>query len=407
MDAMAISVSTASDADADELADVAAATFALACPPDADPADVAATIAEHLSARHFGDYLADPQRLVLAVRDAGAIVGYAMLIDDPGDRGRVELSKMYVAAGHHRTGAAAALMNAGLDWASRRGAHTVWLGVNRSNRRAQRFYRKHGFEVVGTRTFRLGSSLEDDYVMARTERSDAVRFTLPGDTGTLTDDDLRRLYQHPAAGPGRCVVRANAIASLDGAATVGGTSGGLGGEGDRRLFGVLREQADVILVGAGTVRLENYGGARATPIAVVTRSGHLERDLRVFTGSEVTPLVLTCTASAPGARARLGPAAEVIDCSGNDPDQVDLAAALHRLAGRGLTRVLTEGGPSLLGAFAERGLLDELCVTAAPLLVGGDAVRILAGGAETPTPMRCRHVLTDPEGYLYLRYTSV
>ena len=249
--------------------------------------------------------------------------------------------------------------------------------------------------------------------------TDPVRWHLLGDGAAMADEDLYRLYAYPA-GSNRCVVRANFIASLDGGATTGGTSGGLGGAGDRALFAVQRELADVIVVGAGTARAENYGGARMSvaqrqrrhardqseipPIALVTRSGVLEHDLAVLTGSEVRPLVLTCTAVAAGARSRVGAAAEVIDCSAGDPGQVDLATLLGRLADRGLLRVLTEGGPSLLGAFIAAGLLDEMCLTSAPILVGGSAVRIAAGGAEALTAMRRAHVLTDDDGYLYTRY---
>jgi 5-amino-6-(5-phosphoribosylamino)uracil reductase len=246
-----------------------------------------------------------------------------------------------------------------------------------------------------------------------------VRFSVLGGQTPVPDDELFRLYAYPAVG-NRYVVRANVIASLDGGATTAGTSGGLGGAGDRRLFAVLRELADVIVVGAGTARAENYSGARMTvaqrhrrhsrgqseipPIALVTRSGVLEHDLGVLTSSEVPPLVLTCTAHADDARSRVGAAAEVIDCSVDDPDQVDMATALERLAARGLLRVLTEGGPSLLGAFIAAGLLDEMCLTSAPVLVGGGAVRIVAGAADGLTAMRRSHVLTDGAGYLYARY---
>ncbi len=175
--AMVIAVRTAGATDAAELAAVAAETFPLACPPTADAADIRAAIDANLSAAHFADYLADPDRLVLAATDIRRIVGYSMLIrgigDDPDvaesvpDRPAVELSKMYVLSSHHRTDAAAALMEHGIDWAAHCGALTVWLGVNRNNERAQRFYRKHGFRVTGTRTFRLGSSDEADFVMVR------------------------------------------------------------------------------------------------------------------------------------------------------------------------------------------------------------------------------------------------
>jgi len=178
MSAMAISVRTAAIPDAAELAAVAATTFPLACPPTADAADVAAAIAANLSAQRFVDYLADPDRVVLVATEPNGIVGYAMLIrgigDDPDvaasvhDQPAVELSKMYVLSGHHRTGAASALMEHAISWAAKCQAVSMWLGVNRNNERAQRFYRKHGFRVAGTRTFRLGSSDEADFVMVRT-----------------------------------------------------------------------------------------------------------------------------------------------------------------------------------------------------------------------------------------------
>ena len=170
--AMAVEVRAASIADADELAAIAAETFPLACPPSADPADIAACIAENLSAERFAGYLRDPRHRVLAARCDGRIIGYAMLIRDDasGDapaHGDVELSKIYVLAEHHRSGAAAALMDAGLAWAAEHNARAVWLGVNQNNERAQAFYRKHGFAVTGTRTFQLGASMEDDFVMVR------------------------------------------------------------------------------------------------------------------------------------------------------------------------------------------------------------------------------------------------
>ncbi|MGI9124250.1 MAG: GNAT family N-acetyltransferase [Mycobacterium sp.] len=172
-----VEVNAATPEDAAELAAVAAATFPLACPPSADPGDIAAFIATTLSQQNFTGYLADPGRTVLTARAGGRIIGYAMLVcgvgDDPAvaravrQRPAVELSKMYVLADHHRSGAAAALMESGLGWAAKSGAHAVWLGVNQKNERAQRFYRKHGFEMTGERSFRLGDGLECDFVMVR------------------------------------------------------------------------------------------------------------------------------------------------------------------------------------------------------------------------------------------------
>ena len=92
--------------------------------------------------------------------------------------------------------------------------------------------------------------------------ADEPCFAVLGDGAAIDDDQMYQLYAYPDVTG--WIVRGNAIASLDGGATTGGTSGGLGGSGDRRLFAVQRELADVIVVGAGTARAENYGGARMT-----------------------------------------------------------------------------------------------------------------------------------------------
>jgi len=160
-----------------ELADVAARTFPLACPPTVTPDDVAAFVAENLTPARFAEYLDDPGRAVLTAVEDGRIHGYAMLIrgvpDDPDvaaavtARPAVELSKMYVLPEAHGAGVSAALIAAALQHAATWGAVSMWLGVNQRNDRAQRFYAKHGFAVTGTKTFRLGGHLEQDYVMVR------------------------------------------------------------------------------------------------------------------------------------------------------------------------------------------------------------------------------------------------
>jgi ribosomal protein S18 acetylase RimI-like enzyme len=170
-------VAAATEADLPELAEVAARTFPLACPPSATRENIAAFIAENLSQERFGDYLTDSDRTVLAARDDGRMVGYVMLIrgvpdDDEVQRAvtprpAVELSKMYVLPDAHGAGVAAALMSAALRHATDLDAKGVWLGVNQQNERAQRFYTKHGFTINGTKTFRLGAGIENDYVMVR------------------------------------------------------------------------------------------------------------------------------------------------------------------------------------------------------------------------------------------------
>lgn len=172
---MGIDVTAAVEADLPELADVAARTFPLACPPAATPDNVAAFIEGNLSQSRFRDYLVDPDRAVFVARADNAIAGYAMLIrgvPDDSDvqraveaRPAVEVSKIYVLPDHHGAGVATALMTAAVQKAIDLGAAAVWLGVNQLNQRAQRFYAKHGFVVSGTKTFRLGAAIENDYVM--------------------------------------------------------------------------------------------------------------------------------------------------------------------------------------------------------------------------------------------------
>ena len=172
-----IDVAAAVVADLPELADVAARTFPLACPASVSIDNVVAFIEENLSEQQFREYLGNPDRWVLTARGQDRIVGYAMLIrgvpdDDDVQRAvtarpAIELSKMYVLPDSHGAGVSAALMTTVLSTAQDAGAHAVWLGVNQQNQRAQRFYRKHGFTISGTKTFRLGAGIESDYVMVR------------------------------------------------------------------------------------------------------------------------------------------------------------------------------------------------------------------------------------------------
>ena len=246
-----------------------------------------------------------------------------------------------------------------------------------------------------------------------------IEFTVLGAVDTVDDGRLDDLYAYPESLQS-CWVRGNMIASLDGGATDDGKAGGLAGQGDRALFALMRHAADVILVGAATVRIENYSGAQLSvaerqarqrrgqaevpPVAVITHNGNLHHDAKLFTRTEVPPLILTCTRSAADVTGRLGAVAEVIDASGPDPGSVHPATVLKILGERGLYRVLTEGGPRFLGQLITDGLLDELCLTVAPILVGGEAPRIVTGPGQVHIPMRRSHLLTDDDGYLYTRY---
>ncbi|MFF4413942.1 pyrimidine reductase family protein [Streptosporangium sp. NPDC001559] len=228
---------------------------------------------------------------------------------------------------------------------------------------------------------------------------------------TSDEVDLARLYAYPRE---RCV-RLNMVASADGAAWLDGLSGGLSGRGDRRVFGVLRGQADVVLAGATTVRAEGYGPARpreswrhlregrpaAPPVAVLTRLLDLDLGSPLFTEAEpyARTIVVTCEAAPAQRREETAEVAEVIVAGG---DRIDLAAALAELASRGLGRVLCEGGPKVNAQLAEADLVDELCLTVSPLLTGGAAARIL-NGPPASVRLDLAHVLEE-DGFLFTRY---
>jgi riboflavin biosynthesis pyrimidine reductase len=218
--------------------------------------------------------------------------------------------------------------------------------------------------------------------------------------------------------PGRPWVLANMVGGLDGSAARGGRVGDLTDATDQRLFRSLRAVADVVLVGAGTVRAERYGAVRldddlrsrrvaagrppVPALAVVSRSLALDWDAPLFAAAEPgarTVVVTTKTADAD-LRAR---AAEVADVVEAGEDRVDLAAAVAAL-GAGV--VLCEGGPTLLGELAALGLLDELCLTLSPVM-GGDPLPVAVSPPGAPlTRLALAHTLVE-DGTLFLRYERV
>lgn len=228
-------------------------------------------------------------------------------------------------------------------------------------------------------------------------------------------DVTAAVWEEPR-GPGRWVM-ANMVASLDGAATLEGRSGSLGGPGDRSVFHALRSRADVILVGAGTVRAEGYrppsadgapdrrraAGMAARPVvAVVTDRVSLGPDLPLFGDPSARPVVVTHRQADPERRAALVGVADFVEAG---DDRVDVAAAVDQLVDRFGPTVLTEGGPTLLGAMHEADLVDEWCVTVAGTAVAGDARRIAASTAPRPRQLRLARVWTDGDELLvrYLR----
>ncbi|WP_405216927.1 pyrimidine reductase family protein [Agrococcus sp. Ld7] len=236
----------------------------------------------------------------------------------------------------------------------------------------------------------------------------------PEPAGAVDDASLLETYAFP---PDRSWLRMNFIASLDGAVTREDRSGGLGDAADRRVFDLLRRPAHAVLVGAGTVRAEGYGPMRLhaadeawraahglpdQPVfALVTRSLELDPDSTVFTDAPVRPVVYTVDAAPADRRKALARVADVVAVGETD---VDPTRVRDDLSARGLQHIHAEGGPSVFGAFLAAGAVDELCLTLAPTLEGGDAGRIARSAGATPTAMALAAVLRSGDELL-LRYT--
>lgn len=228
-----------------------------------------------------------------------------------------------------------------------------------------------------------------------------LQLLLPGraEVGNLITDRestlqaLADLYAYPDPMPPRGWVRANMVSTLDGSATgADGLSASISSPVDRAAFGVLRGLADVVLVGAGTVRDEGYRAMKANPafadrrraagqrpapaVAVVTRSGRIPTSSGLFESQ--SPVFVVTTAAADVARLRELAGPDRVIVAGED--ELDVDDAVGVLASRGFGRVLLEGGPRLLGSALVANRVDELCLTWSPQLVGGDGPRIAHGG---------------------------
>ncbi|MER5888241.1 pyrimidine reductase family protein [Streptomyces sp. NPDC001941] len=249
-------------------------------------------------------------------------------------------------------------------------------------------------------------------------------FPVTDQTAAATDGewslgDLADRYAYPREG---AWLRANMVSSLDGAAQHEGRSQPISSDTDMRIFGTLRGLADVVVVGAETVRLEGYRPARARDafaarraaagqgpapaIAVVTASLDLDFTLPLFTEPLVPTLVVT-GAAAPRERVRAAEKAGALVVVAGDGAGAEPARVRAELAGRGLARQLTEGGPRLLGQFVAAGALDELCLTVSPTLTAGDAQRI-AGGPSLAVPERFALAsVLEEDGFLFTRYRRI
>lgn len=234
----------------------------------------------------------------------------------------------------------------------------------------------------------------------------------------VDDVDVGELYRadiRPALATRPWVI-CNMISSADGGISLDGVSGGLGGPADKRVFAAIRSVPDIIMVASGTVIAENYRSAQ-TPsdaqkqrtesgqspvprIAIVSQSLRIDPEHRVFEGS-VRPIIITSTSSPVEARAALAGVADIV-IAGESLVELDLA--LGQLAGIGARTVLLEGGPTLNGAFVDADLIDELCLSCAPMMLGGSSPRIIAGSTNTSAHALTLDRVLHEDGYLFHRY---
>lgn len=240
----------------------------------------------------------------------------------------------------------------------------------------------------------------------------------PSESETIIDPWTAVASEARTHESGRAWVYTNMIASADGGTAVSGVSGDLGGPGDKEMFAALRSVADVILVGASTVRQEQYRPSNPRPstverrlergqtarpiIAVVTRSLSLDLSLPLFSDPDYRPYVLTAASSPKNLREQLGERAEVIVAGETG---VDMPTAVTELHSRGARTVLSEGGPSLNGQLIADGLIDEWNLSLSPSLLGADSKRAAVGplGAGPPTDMSLTRVWTD-DSFLFCRW---
>lgn len=220
-----------------------------------------------------------------------------------------------------------------------------------------------------------------------------------------TRDGLRALYTPPRLP----WLRVNMVSSVDGAATgADGRSGTVNNEVDVDLFHTLRDLADVVVVGAGTARAESYspvsdspspdGPGDHRPLVLVSNSGHVPERLR---GGVEGAVMMATVAAAPHldeARRHLGD--KYVLVAGERA--LDARAFLDMLHERGLRHVLCEGGPMLLGALLNAGVVDELCHTTTPRLLAGEGRRIVTG-PPFDLPLRLGSLL-EHDGTLIARW---
>jgi len=239
----------------------------------------------------------------------------------------------------------------------------------------------------------------------------------PPPVSEVEADDIYRDQRATASGLPWLMI--NMIETVDGVTEVEGVSGPLGSPGDKDIFGTIRTLPDIILVGSNTAVAEQYnppstsvstkarrltnGVWPVARIALVSAQLDFDLTLPMFNRPSQRPIVVTTTNADAK---KMGPIAEIADLIQCGVDSVDLTQALREMADLGVQRVLSEGGPSLNGALLAAGLVDEVFITIAPLLGGGQARGIARGDIVSQIEeLELQHVLTE-DHFLFLRYTK-
>jgi riboflavin biosynthesis pyrimidine reductase len=240
-----------------------------------------------------------------------------------------------------------------------------------------------------------------------------MRRLLPDPGPTTVDEQLEgyRPWEEPYEE--RPLVAMNFVATVDGRATIGGVSGPIGSATDTEMLAGLRCRFDAVMIGAGTMRAERYGrlaskretwerreriGLPPEPLMVIV-SGRLDLpwDASLFTDGGGQVLIFTASEAEP-------PATETPVQVVRHDGFVNLAEALRRLRREhGVRALLCEGGPGLHGELEGGGAVDDLFLTIAPKLSGGEAPRILEGELPSPIGLELAWLLEE-DGELFARY---
>ena len=197
--------------------------------------------------------------------------------------------------------------------------------------------------------------------------------------------DVERPRPHNRPWVGVCMV-----SSIDGSTVVDSNSRGLSSKADQEVLLTLRDLADVLIVGAATVRIEGYRPPRKSGqrVGVVSRRGDVDATSDLFTSGAGFLILPEDAPPTPVESVRCG------------VGELDLAGALAKLD---VDFVQAEGGATLNGALAAADLIDELNLTISPQIAGGDGPRVTGGAAQVSRRMHLAHVLEE-DGFLFTRY---